>query len=143
VCKRERLNELDPTPGDLSLYRTRQLVPSQRMEELRRCEVMIANWHRLAKRESNSVNGDTARVVKTGEAMEVVRQQCLAPFRFSIPPASRIAYATVFTKDLSEKAEIQATWAGHFPITQPDVIEKMFMASIQQLNGETQAAGET
>ena len=35
VTIRERLQELDPLLGDLSLYRTRQLVPPQRMEELR------------------------------------------------------------------------------------------------------------
>lgn len=73
VTIRERLQELDPALGDLSLYRTRQLVPPHRMEELRRGEVMIANWHRLAKKESNTVNGDAAKVVKTGEAVEVVK----------------------------------------------------------------------
>lgn len=73
VTIRERLRELDPALGDLSLYRTRQLVSPQRMEELRRGEVMIANWHKLAKRETSSVNGTAARVVKTGEAVEIVR----------------------------------------------------------------------
>jgi type III restriction enzyme len=73
VTIRERLQELDPALGDLSLYRTRQLVPPHRMEELRRGEVMIANWHRLAKKETNTVNGDSARVVKTGEPVEVVK----------------------------------------------------------------------
>ena len=72
VTIRERLQELDPALGDLSLYRTRQLVPVHRMEELRRGEVMIANWHKLAKKETNSVNGDSAKVVKTGVATEVV-----------------------------------------------------------------------
>lgn len=74
VTIRERLKELDPLLGDLSLYRTRQLVPPQRMEELRRGEVMIANWHRLAKHETNSVNGVSSKVVKTGEAVETVKQ---------------------------------------------------------------------
>jgi type III restriction enzyme len=73
VTIRERLQELDPALGDLSLYRTRQLVPPHRMEELRRGEVMIANWHRLAKKESNTVNGDSAKVVKTGEPVDVVK----------------------------------------------------------------------
>lgn len=73
VTIRERLKELDPAQGDLSLCRSRQLVPPQHMEALRRGEVMIANWHRLAKRESSSVNGDAARVVKTGEATQVVK----------------------------------------------------------------------
>jgi type III restriction enzyme len=73
VTIRERLQELDPGLGDLSLYRTRQLVPVHRMEELRRGEVMIANWHRLAKKESSSVNGTSAKVVKAGEPVEVVK----------------------------------------------------------------------
>jgi len=73
VTIRERLQELDPALGDLSLYRTRQLVPPHRMEDLRRGEVMIANWHRLAKKETNTVNGDSAKVVKTGEPVEVVK----------------------------------------------------------------------
>lgn len=73
VTIRERLQELDPSLGDLSLYRTRQLVPPHRMEELRRGEVMIANWHRLAKKETNTVNGESAKVVKTGEAVEVIK----------------------------------------------------------------------
>lgn len=73
VTIRERLQELDPASGDLSLYRTRQLVPPHRMEELRRGEVMIANWHRLAKKESNTVNGDSAKVVKTGIPIEIIK----------------------------------------------------------------------
>jgi type III restriction enzyme len=73
VTIRERLQELDPALGDLSLYRTRQLVPPHRMEELRRGEVMIANWHRLAKKETNTVNGDSAKVVKTGEPVEIIK----------------------------------------------------------------------
>lgn len=73
ITIRERLQELDPALGDLSLYRTRQLVPPHRMEELRRGEVMIANWHRLAKKETNTVNGDSAKVVKTGEPVEIVK----------------------------------------------------------------------
>ncbi len=73
VTIRERLQELDPALGDSSLYRTRQLVPPHRMDELRRGEVMIANWHRLAKKESGNVNGTSAKVVKTGEATEVVK----------------------------------------------------------------------
>lgn len=73
VTIRERLQELDPALGDNSLYRTRQLVPPHRMEDLRRGEVMIANWHRLAKKETNTVNGDSSKVVKTGVATEVVK----------------------------------------------------------------------
>lgn len=73
VTIRERLKELDPALGDHSIYRTRQLVPPHRMEELRRGEVMVTNWHKLAKQEANSVNGDSAKVVKTGEAVAIVK----------------------------------------------------------------------
>lgn len=73
VTIRERLQELDPALGDISLYRTRRLVPVHRMEDLRRGEVMIANWHKLAKKETNSVNNQSAKVVKTGEPVEVVK----------------------------------------------------------------------
>ena len=73
VTIRERLQELNPALGDASLYHTRQLVPPHRMEELRRSEVMIANWHRLAKKETNTVNGESAKVVKTGVPVEVVK----------------------------------------------------------------------
>lgn len=75
VTIRERLQELDPAYGDLSLYRTRQLVPPHRMEELRRGEVMIANWHRLAKQETANVNGVGAKVVKTGVPVEIVKNE--------------------------------------------------------------------
>ena len=73
ITIRDRLKELDPALGDISLYRTRQLVPTQRMEDLRKGEVMIANWHKLAKLEASSVNGDSARVVKTGVPVQVVK----------------------------------------------------------------------
>jgi type III restriction enzyme len=43
------------------------------MEALRRGEVMIANWHRLAKLETGNVNGQSSRVVKTGEPTKVVK----------------------------------------------------------------------
>jgi type III restriction enzyme len=71
VTIRDRLQELNPALGDQSIYRTRQLVPPHRMEDLRRGEVMIANWHRLAKKESNSVGGESAKVVKTGEPVVI------------------------------------------------------------------------
>jgi type III restriction enzyme len=50
-------------------------MPPQRMEELRRGEVMIANWHRLAKQETSTVNGQSAKVVKTGEPVEIVKNE--------------------------------------------------------------------
>lgn len=73
VTIRDRLRELDPNLGDLSLYRTRQLVPPHRMADLRRGEVFITNWHNLERRELSDVNGTSAKVVKRGVPTEVKR----------------------------------------------------------------------
>jgi len=73
VTIRDRLRELDPNLDELSLYRTRQLVPLHRMPELRRGEVFITNWHNLERRELSDVNGTSARVVKRGVPVEKLR----------------------------------------------------------------------
>ena len=66
VTIRERLRELDPNLDEASLYRTRELVPVHCMPELRQGEVIITNWHNLERRELNTVNGQSAQVVKRG-----------------------------------------------------------------------------
>jgi type III restriction enzyme len=73
VTIRDRLQELDPERDELSLYRTRELVPAHRMTELRRGEVFVTNWHNLERRETRDVNGQGARVVKRGQAVEKFR----------------------------------------------------------------------
>ncbi|KQW46703.1 MULTISPECIES: BPTD_3080 family restriction endonuclease [unclassified Roseateles] len=73
VTIRDRLRELDPNQDELSLYRTRQLVPLHRMPELRRGEVFITNWHNLERRELGDVSGSSARVVRRGTPVEKLR----------------------------------------------------------------------
>jgi len=73
VTIRDRLQELDPERDELSLYRTRELVPAHRMTELRRGEVFVTNWHNLERRETRDVNGQGGRVVKRGQAVEKFR----------------------------------------------------------------------
>jgi type III restriction enzyme len=73
VTIRDRLRELDPNLDELSLYRTRQLVPLHRMPELRRGEVFITNWHNLERRELGDVGGTSARVVRRGDPVERLR----------------------------------------------------------------------
>ena len=68
VTIRDRLQELNPDRDELSLYRTRELVPAHRMTELRRGEVFVTNWHNLERRETREVNGQGGRVVKRGPA---------------------------------------------------------------------------
>jgi type III restriction enzyme len=42
---RSRLGELDPSEGQASIYRTRDLVPPHLMPSLRKGRVLIKNWH--------------------------------------------------------------------------------------------------
>ena len=73
ITIRDRLQELKPELDELSLYRTRELVPVHRMMDLRRGEVFITNWHNLERRELSDVNGQSARVVKRGLPVEILR----------------------------------------------------------------------
>lgn len=73
VTIRDRLQELNPERNELSLYRTRELVPAHRMIELRRGEVFVTNWHNLDRRETRDVNGQGGRVVKRGQAVDRTR----------------------------------------------------------------------
>lgn len=66
VTIRDRLRELDPLLGELSLYATRDLVPAHRRADLRRGDVLVTNWHGLALQEMRDVNGVSAKVVKRG-----------------------------------------------------------------------------
>jgi type III restriction enzyme len=73
ITIRDRLQELQPARDELSLYRTRELVPAHRMTELRRGEVFVTNWHGLERRELGDVNGQGAKVVKRGLPVETQR----------------------------------------------------------------------
>lgn len=75
VTIRERLAELNPDLGEISLYRTRELVPYHRMEELRKGQVILLNWHKLERQQMNTVNGEAAKVVKRGVPATTVKQK--------------------------------------------------------------------
>jgi type III restriction enzyme len=47
---RERLAELDPSRGEASIYRTRDLVPAELMPALRRGRVLVKNWHEFERK---------------------------------------------------------------------------------------------
>jgi type III restriction enzyme len=64
VTIRSRLGELDPSHGEASLYRTRDLVPESMMPDLARGRVIITNWHAFEPQTPGG--GGSARVVKTG-----------------------------------------------------------------------------
>jgi type III restriction enzyme len=72
---RERLAELDPSRGDASIYRTRDLVPPDLMPSLRRGRVLVKNWHEFerkgmsagAKVQKNGVPETIRATIKIGE----------------------------------------------------------------------------
>jgi type III restriction enzyme len=67
VTIREQLaRALDPNRGEESLYRARDLVPPDLMDELRRARVIVTNWHAFNPQDLNRVGQDGARVVKRG-----------------------------------------------------------------------------
>ncbi|HKI91062.1 MAG TPA: hypothetical protein VJ986_02070, partial [Gaiellaceae bacterium] len=49
-----RLAELEPSQGDASVYRTRDLVPPDLMSTLRRGRVLVKNWHEFERKGMSS-----------------------------------------------------------------------------------------
>ncbi|MFZ0887458.1 MAG: DEAD/DEAH box helicase family protein [Candidatus Binataceae bacterium] len=78
VTIRNRLAELDPERGDASLYRTRDLVPSELMPDLSRGKVIVTNWH-VFEPQAPNVGGTSARVIKTGERVEGIETITIGP----------------------------------------------------------------
>lgn len=69
---RDRLRELDPSVGDASVYRTRDLVPVDMMPQLSRGRVLVTNWHVFEPQQMARVGDAGARVVKAGVPVEDV-----------------------------------------------------------------------
>jgi type III restriction enzyme len=69
VTIRSRLGELDPSRGEASLYRTRDLVPPGLMELLTQGRVLVRNWHAFDLLDESRVGGDSARVVRRGREL--------------------------------------------------------------------------
>ncbi|MFO0115647.1 MAG: BPTD_3080 family restriction endonuclease [Betaproteobacteria bacterium] len=65
VTIRDRLAELDPSRGEASLYRTRDLVPPHLMSSLMQGHVLITNWHAFEAQSPNA-GGVSAKVLKAG-----------------------------------------------------------------------------
>ena len=65
---RARLGELDPSSGEASVYRERDLVPPHLMPNLRRGRVLVKNWHEFERKGMSA----GAKVQKAG-VPEVVK----------------------------------------------------------------------
>lgn len=71
VTIRNRLAELDPSHGDASLYRTRDIVPAHMMPDLNKGRVLMTNWHTF-EAQLVQVAGTSAKVSKAGKRLEKV-----------------------------------------------------------------------
>lgn len=65
VTIRNRLQELDPSKGEASLYRTRDLVPQHLMPDLAKGRVLMTNWH-IFEPQGVKAGGESAKVIKAG-----------------------------------------------------------------------------
>ena len=74
VTIRDQLQKALDVKSDTSLFKTAELVPPHRIADLRRGEVIATNWHNLERRESTDVNGQSAKVVKRGQAVQSERK---------------------------------------------------------------------
>ncbi|WP_408998394.1 BPTD_3080 family restriction endonuclease [Syntrophus buswellii] len=70
VTIRNRLQELDPSSGEASLYRTRDLVPPRLMPDLAKGRVLMTNWH-VFEQQVVKTGGIGAKVTKTGIPIRV------------------------------------------------------------------------
>lgn len=70
VTIRNRLQELDPSRGEASLYRTRDLVPQHLMPDLAKGRVLMTNWH-VFEPQGVKTGGESSKVNKAGIPIRV------------------------------------------------------------------------
>jgi len=70
VTIRSRLGELDPTTGEASLYRTRDLFPERLMADMTQGRVLVTNWH-VFEPQGMQIGGVSAKVAKTGVPVRI------------------------------------------------------------------------
>lgn len=113
VTIRNRLRELDPTAGDASLYRTRDLVPpdGRWMADLNKGRVLVTNWH-VFEPQAVQVGGTSARVSRAGKRVERVETIIVAAktttargSRYMTPEALSAAVARGEVEVLSEERD--------------------------------------
>lgn len=78
VTIRSRLGELDPTRGEASLYRTRDLVPPHLMPDLAKGRVLVTNWH-VFEPQTPQAGGISAKVNKTGVPLRTKETITIGP----------------------------------------------------------------
>jgi type III restriction enzyme len=109
VTIRDRLRELDPEQGDHSLYATRKLVPQRLLPELRRGDVIVTNWHNLARQELKDVNGVSAKVVKRGVPVTKTVTKTIDGQKVEAPETQYLESDTAFVRRILRNRK------GHSP----------------------------
>ncbi|MBN2124967.1 MAG: DEAD/DEAH box helicase family protein [Deltaproteobacteria bacterium] len=78
ITIKTRLRELDPSEGEASIYRTRDLVPSLLMPSLAQGKVLVTNWH-IFERQTIQVGGVPAKVSKIGVPLRTTETITIGP----------------------------------------------------------------
>ncbi len=78
VTIRNRLAELDPSVGEASIYRKRDLVPPHLVADLTKGRVLVTNWH-VFEPQGIQTGGVSARVSKAGKRVVVRESITIGP----------------------------------------------------------------
>ncbi len=78
VTIRDRLQELDPTRGESSLYLTRDLVPEHLMSDLIKGKVLVTNWH-VFEPQGIQIGGVSAKVSRAGVPVRIRETITIGP----------------------------------------------------------------
>jgi len=78
VTIKNRLRELDPSEGEASVYRTRDLVPQHLMPTLNQGRLLVTNWH-IFERHTIQVGGVPAKVSKIGVPLRTTESITIGP----------------------------------------------------------------
>lgn len=100
VTIRDRLEELKPERENASIYRSRDLVPSHLMPQLRQGKVLVTNWH-VFEPTTMQTGGVSAKVEKRGKPVEV-RSKLLIGKRTTTARGKRYVTLAAFTAATAE-----------------------------------------
>jgi type III restriction enzyme len=131
VTIRHRLRELDPELGEASLYRTRDLVPSDLMPRLRQGKVLVTNWH-VFEPQAIQTGGVSSRVTKAG--VKVVTRETI-----SIGPKTTTARGTRY---LTQEAFDMQVSQGLLKVIEEKrdnqgTLQKVFVESVRYVESDT------
>lgn len=117
VTIRRRLRELDPSEGEASIYRMRDLVPPHLMPQLRGGRVLVKNWHEFELKGMQA----GSKVQKRGRA-QVIRSTVKIGEKTTTGRGGR--YMTAQVLELAVAQDIARVVEDHRPAKAEVVIEE-------------------